>query len=535
MLKVIIVDDEQFIGQGLQALIDWKAAGYEVAAVLSDGQEALEYLKKFPVDLVITDVMMPKMTGLDLLETVRRENISNAGFVILSGYSEFSYAQKALRYGCIDYLLKPVESHDLLSILSKYSDISHNSKMEEQYELAYQARCLVSLLFGKHDPNGVEYLQQHLDLSDGIRYIEISVCQPSGTEDGDDEDHFRMVQRELYQNCVTILKEERSRCFYDASLDRVGYGIAFIYSGVLARNANCTEEQYIQEFYKKIGVLMQHELRFLIGKKVDDITAISKSYDTVCGLKNLCAFRQQKAIYYYEEELLVPQEGNVLCKDTLDQLIAAIELNEPERIGFKIDCLFSEMQQCGVRDKDINLNLNYLLFRLMHFASNLDSEANQKEMLQFISAQSFREGISRGSRQHLFRFAREYADYLSLLRKNISTDILDSIDKEIQEHYSENLTLQSLGKKYYINSAYLGQIFRKKYGQSFKNYLCSYRINKACHQLLYTNKRIGRIAEDVGYKDVDYFLCKFIELKGCTPSRFRKSKAVNLHQETSDK
>ena len=158
-------------------------------------------------------------------------------------------------------------------------------------------------------------------------------------------------------------------------------------------------------------------------------------------------------------------------------------------------------------------------------------EANQKEMLQFISAQSFREGISRGSRQHLFRFAREYADYLSLLRKNISIDILDSIDKEIQEHYSENLTLQGLGKKYYINSAYLGQIFRKKYGQSFKNYLCSYRINEACRQLLYTNKQIGHIAEDVGYKDVDYFLCKFIELKGCTPSHFRKSKTEKPHSE----
>ena len=179
MLKVIIVDDEQFIAQGLQALIDWNAAGYEVAAVLSDGQEALEYIKKLPVDLVITDVMMPKMTGLELLETVRRENLSNAGFVILSGYSEFSYAQKALRYGCIDYLLKPVEKQDLLSILSKYNNISQNSKMEEQYELAYQARCLISLLFGKYDPHGVDYLHKHLDFSGGVRYIEISACHSS--------------------------------------------------------------------------------------------------------------------------------------------------------------------------------------------------------------------------------------------------------------------------------------------------------------------------------------------------------------------
>ena len=313
MLKVIIVDDEQFIAQGLQALIDWNAAGYEVAAVLSDGQEALEYIKKLPVDLVITDVMMPKMTGLELLETVRRENLSNAGFVILSGYSEFSYAQKALRYGCIDYLLKPVEKQDLLSILSKYNNISQNSKMEEQYELAYQARCLISLLFGKYDPNGVDYLHKHLDFSGGVRYIEISACHSSDNEDDDDENHFRMVQRDLYQSCVQILGEDRSRCFYDASLDRVGYGIAFVYSGALARNAGCSETQYIQDFYKKLGVSTQHELRFLVGKKVDDITTVSESYDTVCGLKNLCAFRQQKSIYYYEEELSVPQERAVLC------------------------------------------------------------------------------------------------------------------------------------------------------------------------------------------------------------------------------
>ena len=111
MLKVIIVDDEQFIAQGLQALIDWNAAGYEVVAVLSDGQEALEYIKKLPVDLVITDVMMPKMTGLELVETVRRENLSNAAMSrarsvpFSSGRKFFSLAiviQKAGRHKIAD-------------------------------------------------------------------------------------------------------------------------------------------------------------------------------------------------------------------------------------------------------------------------------------------------------------------------------------------------------------------------------------------------------------------------------------------------
>ena len=325
MLKVIIVDDEKFIAQGLQALIDWNAAGYEVAAVLSDGQEALEYIKKLPVDLVITDIMMPKMTGLELLETVRRENLSNAGFVILSGYSEFSYAQKALRYGCIDYLLKPVEKQDLLSILIKYNNISQNSKMEEQYELAYQARCLISLLFGKYDPNGVIICISIWIFSDGVRYIEFPLAILRTAKMTMMRTTSVWCSCDLYQSCVQILGEDRSRCFYDASLDRVGYGIAFVYSGALARNAGCSETQYIQDFYKKLGVSTQHELRFLVGKKVDDITTVSESYDTVCGLKTFAPSASKKSIYYYEEELSVPQERAVLCKDTLDQLITAIE------------------------------------------------------------------------------------------------------------------------------------------------------------------------------------------------------------------
>ena len=101
--------------------------------------------------------------------------------------------------------------------------------------------------------------------------------------------------------------------------------------------------------------------------------------------------------------------------------------------------------------------------------------------------------------------------------------VLRDIEKEVREHYAENLTLQDLGRKYFINSSYLGQIFRKQYGQSFKNYLTSYRINEACRQLLYTDKKIGQIAEDVGYRDIDYFISRFIEQKGCTPSRFRKN------------
>ena len=112
MLKVMLVDDEPYILQGLQVLIDWESGGFEIARLCSNGKEALKYLKENDVDLVISDIRMPEMSGLELLETVKKEKISDAEFVLLTGYDDFASTQKAIRNGCLDYILKPVEEEE---------------------------------------------------------------------------------------------------------------------------------------------------------------------------------------------------------------------------------------------------------------------------------------------------------------------------------------------------------------------------------------------------------------------------------------
>lgn len=111
---------------------------------------------------------------------------------------------------------------------------------------------------------------------------------------------------------------------------------------------------------------------------------------------------------------------------------------------------------------------------------------------------------------------------LSQLRKNVSRGVLGMVEKEIKENYAANLTLKGLSEKYYVNSAYLGQLFRKKYGLSFKDYLNNFRMEQAAGLLIRTDKKIVQIAEEVGYHDLDYFVNRFIQVKGCTPARFRK-------------
>lgn len=354
MLKVMLVDDEPFIMQGLSMLIDWNALGYEIVKTASNGGEAYEYLKKEKVDFIIADISMPVMSGIDLLKKIRDERLSDAYFVILSGYGDFAYAQQAIRYSCMEYMLKPVDKEQLTEILKRVS------------------------LTGRMDK-------------------------------GDETDAAKSEGRA------------------------------------------------------------------------------------------------------------------VLCKSELDSLIAAIDHNDMSNMNASADALYDRMYEIGMNDDIVSMNLNYMQVQLIHLAVELDESVDQEEILQYINENVYDAAGTKGTRTHLKRFAMSYADYLMQLRKNTSRGVLAQIEHEIKNNYADNLTLKDLSRKYYVNPSYLGQIFRKKYNQSFKDYLCLIRVNEAADMLLKSDDKITLIAEKVGYKDTDYFIQKFIEIKGCTPARYRKN------------
>lgn len=353
MLKVMLVDDEPFIMQGLSVLIDWEALGYKIVKMAANGGEAYDYLKTNSVDLIISDISMPVMSGLDLLGKIREEGLSDAYFVVLSGYNDFDYARQAIRYSCMDYLLKPINKDELTEILKK-----------------------------------------------------------------------------VYEEGRMVKKDE------------------------------------------------------------DESVASGKV---------------------------------VLYKKELDELIKAIETNELHTINTSVDALYDEIYNAGMNDDIVAMNLNYLQVQLIHLAVEQDESIDQEEVLNYINENVYDAGKTKGSRVHIKRFALGYADYLSQLRKNASRGVLAEVEKEIKQNFADNLTLRDLSKKYYVNPAYLGQMFKKKYNQSFKDYLCTVRINEAASMLLKSEDKIAMISEMVGYKDVDYFIQKFIEQKGITPAKYRRN------------
>jgi len=527
LMKVMLVDDEPFILQGLSVIIDWEKEGYEIVKRASDGREALDYLKENEVDLIITDIRMPQINGLELLEKVRNEKLSKAYIIILSGYNDFKYAQTAIRYSCMDYILKPVRKEQLLENIRRVAknreDMIQEEMDSQRMQRGYLLQNMMALLQGKGKEENISYVKENFRCSEGVRYLHICLNDLSALEEMSDEEVSELKDK-MYEQASCYLREDADHLFKDFFVYEEDYEIGFIYCDYMAKERNLTEEEFLRALHKtaqngseKLPVIL------LAGKRVEDIAKISRSYSSACVLRSFKGFQDNKSIYYYEKEVQVCPSKTVLCKQSLDSLVNAVNQNDMCLINKSVDELFIEMDRLDRTRETVTTNLNWLIFRLLNLAAEQDESVNQDEVLSYISGNVSKEEIIRGSRVHMRKFACECAEYLVQLRKNASRGILTEIENEIREHYAENLTLRGLGQKYYINSSYLGQIFRKRYGQSFKNYLNNYRIKEAASQLIRTDKKISQIAEDVGYHDVDYFISRFIEQEGCTPSRYRKS------------
>jgi len=157
-----------------------------------------------------------------------------------------------------------------------------------------------------------------------------------------------------------------------------------------------TEKEYLENFLSFIMSEAKIPVIMLAGKKVDDISNIAKSYSTACILRSCQGFKNSKDIYYYDEEIQVSNNGAILCKKEIDSLLTAVEQNEPIEIMKAVDCFFEEIQKTGgiyPGGGIQNLNINYLIFQLVHLATRQDDNVNQEEILRVISEHSFKKGI----------------------------------------------------------------------------------------------------------------------------------------------
>ena len=513
MLKVLLVDDDPLIQKELSLLVNWKQEGFEIVRTLSGSRETCTFLKSHQVDLLIAGSSKPRTSGLALLQQISAETACPPQTIILSEHEDFQAARQAFRLNCIDFLTKPLQQQDLLDALHKV-----RSLYSGRPDAAPLSDVFVPVLHGKADAAELACAAKLVPESSSLRFVELVLADPQlGSLPAEEK---RAVQKKVYARCREFLGDAGALAILDASARNHVYDVGIIYCSGLART--CSENAYLQQLFEYAGEGLPLRLKMLVGRECSSLASLSESYASTEELYGRQALYFGKDIFFYEEEMRSDGDHTVLCKEQLDELIYAINIDNHSRIHKSVDALFAKFRRMNISGTLLRLNIHYLMFNLIHLASEQNSELTQEEILQLVDENTFDTSTGSGDQAHIARFACDYADYLMQLHRQVPSSTLHKIAQEIKTNYSQNLTLKNLGKKYHINSAYLGQLYRKQYGCSFKDSLCRFRIAKSEEFLLKTDKCIYEIASLVGYRDPDYFVSLFISAKGCTPARFRK-------------
>ena len=311
MIKTLIVDDEPFIRQGLRVLIDWEKYGYEIVDEAENGLKAIEKIKEKEIDLVITDIKMPEMDGLELIKYVSENIKRKINYIVLSGYCEFEYARKAIKYNVQDYILKPIQREELISSLGKiqekYIEVNLENEERENNEKIIYGKYISDLISGRYDKKSVNYIKQKLYYKSEIRYINIEVNYNDDKYLNMSHEEKRLGQHKLYKKILEWLDKDSYNVIFDVTNDKDCYDVGFIYEKRLSREKCLNEKDYISNLINYIREGYKYDFFIYIGQSVNRIEDLEISYKSAVIAKMLSNFSMDSKILYYDDVMNNPK------------------------------------------------------------------------------------------------------------------------------------------------------------------------------------------------------------------------------------
>lgn len=527
-LKVLLVDEDPHIRR-LTSLIDWEEEGYIISEEASNGNLALQLLKDNEYDLIISDIKALESCGEDLVTTIKSNNSGKVKVIFISEFNDFYYVKNAIKCGCYDYILKPINKNELLTTLRRIANEYQKEVICENtdYERAYLERHLIAVIWGEYDDVNLHYVQEKIEITDELAYIHCEISLKDERFLALSKEERREQQRKLYNHLSFLLQSYKNHVIYDYLKYITCYNVGIIFCSSMARENGLSLEEWLQWLIKELTERMGYEIVACRGCKVNEIDMISKSYREAIMLRSFILYERYQND---SEQLLCDKKADLISfseeeiRIIIDELLHAIEINDKPLIRKNTKALYRIIMD---KSNDTNVIIRYtqyLLHRMMGLAYEKDVDFNQELIKKYTYDIVFSSKSNHGNELKFQQCAEYFSDFLTRFRKDTSKGSIDMIEEDINENYAENISLKSLGEKYHFNSAYLGQLFKKRYGCCFKDYLNKVRIRKAAEMMISSDKRVYEIAVDVGYKNQEYFINKFEEIYGVTPGKFRKIK-----------
>ncbi len=505
-MKFMIVDDEPIVREGLKTLIDWSAMGFDLCDEASDGNEAVSKIMDNNPDLVILDIKIPELTGVEVAETIREKGF-NGKIIILSGFSDFSYAQNAIRYGAEAYLLKPVDEKELIAALERVRDKIEQENILELYNNQKHTDAKNMLL--KHILTGTI----RCDLENFHSYgVSLNISP------------FQLVMID-YSQFSDIDINHKSAYWRNLYPDSKSEFVAIENSIMVLINGLPSIQYFANHIldYMNKGAEEHNQTPFVIvSDTFDEVSSFPIMYQKLKGLsrRRFFYYEGSKPIFCREVEC----KKEILHSDKLDPvecidtIYKAIINKDNLLIDGTINKLYGVLQN---RNFTIEQTYQVLINCILQLKALLN-ETYIKELIDFNENILIKEICNCKSLFEIVGLLKDtFTRFCDDIKKSSEVSIIDKVLNYMDIHYNEELKLEKVAELFGYNNAYLGRLLSNRIGTNFNFYIEKKRMEKAMDMLTNTDIKIPDISILIGYQNVEYFYRKFKKYTKLTPGNYR--------------
>lgn len=540
MLKMIIVEDEDLLRDGLTTCVDWEALGYELSGVAEDGLEALKLIQKVNPDVVITDIKMPRMDGIVLSERIKAE-YPKIKIVIISGYDEFEYARRALKAGVSEYILKPVNMEQLNNVMKTVAETLLAEREKEQeiiklWDMSQQGMGTIRqnlfsrILLRKQRPHETEDLSSQISEYVEGKYYAVGILEQQDFPIiSIDCDYLEIIEmdrafEQMVVRCTHAYKETEAGKHVDILRSNNCERLFCIVHDTVWDVKNIIQD--IRELFDVRQEDMEH-LQLQFGHVSKELTGLYKSFLNAREISEKQFMKNWSEILHsdgkasstiqymnYDAQALFfevrsgTKDGILRCLDEFRESLSKEKIISYMQIVMIVSNVFFELiklpEEVGGKTKDI-------IGEPMDYYHSIIEKRKRHEMIAEIGK--------------VCMLIHDYFDSVSGAKMQ---GVLKRISEYIETHYmEENLAMKDVADYAYISVSYLSLILKKEIGKTFIEYLTEVRIEKAKDYLIHTNMKNYEVANACGYSTPAYFSTVFKGVCGTSPSIFRKEHLSN--------
>lgn len=505
MYRILIVDDEKIERKGVSFLIRHMEVECQITEAVN-GQLALEWLESNEVDILITDVKMPHMDGIELIKQIKEKNINpKMKIVIVSGYSDFEYAKLAVKLGVSDYLLKPVDPNEFEPTMKKLMDGIEIQKVEQVFMEQSMSYMKQHYLYSLVNGLPIEKMpQSQLDALEIREYKRLMLVEFEST-------FFGKIDGGFAENLKESLIEIDNQYHYINLNTEQGVILFSIPGGDenFWREVAEKVSDMIFKIYKKVAYIA-------LSKEIDSHEKIAEAFEETENLMENRFYQSRTRIYmpYANDEssLLTQIDDDTLMK----QMKQDIKMKNASALREHFEKLCIKYgNKTDFSQVYIKFIFSNLLKDFYDVLPNVNELELNKEIDRLYRSTDFQTVID------IININIERIE--STFSKNPKTihREIEEVKKYIYEHYNEEIGVEYLADMVYMAPSYLSCIFKKETGQNLSKFIKSYRMEQAREMLTSTQKKIVTISNEVGYPNVSYFCQSFREYFGISPQKFR--------------